>query len=147
MSRPPKEDRDAVRTSVLTLKLSVRDRAMLGRLAEARAAELRELTGQTIDVTMSGLIRWLAEKEASARGIATTAADTPADTTPRSDQIHGRLEAALAKGTPSIAIARAAGLDPAGLSRFRKHRKGLSAGKLAALDATLVKLGRKAHAA
>jgi hypothetical protein len=144
MARPPKEDRDAVRSSVLTLKLSVRDRDMLGRLAEARAAELRELTGQTIDVTMSGLIRWLAEKEAAARGIATTAADA---TTPRADQIHERLEALLAKGTTSIEIARAACLDPAALSRFRKHRKGLAAGKLAALDATLAKMARKAHAA
>lgn len=144
MARPLKEDRDAVRTSALTLKLSIRDRAMLGRLAEARAAEIHALTGQSIDVTMSGLIRWLAEKEAAARGFETKA---PADTSPPADQIHKRLEAVLAKGTPSVEIARAAGLDPAGLSRFRKHRKGLSADKLAKLDATLAKLGRKAHAA
>jgi hypothetical protein len=144
MARPPKEDRDAVRTSVLTIKLSAHDRTLLGRLAESRAEELRKLTGQSIDVSMSSLLRWVVEKEAAARGIASDAA--PEEPAPDAVALQKRLEAVLAKGMTSVDVARAAGIDPAGLARFRRHRKGLSADKQRDLGATLAKLARKGSA-
>jgi hypothetical protein len=141
MVRPLKEDRDAVRTSVLTIKLSAHDRALLGRLAESRAEELRKLTGQTIDVSLSGLLRWVVEAEAARRGIVSDA--DPEEPAPDAVALQKRLEAVLAKGMSSVDIARAAGIDPAGLARFRRHRKGLSATLQRALEATLAKLARK----
>jgi len=140
MARPPKESRAEVRTVNVSLKLNVRDRAILGRLAEMRSEELRQSTGQTIDVTLSSLLRWLAEKEAAARGIAT---DSPEEPAPDAVALQKRLEAVLAKGRTSADVARAAGIDPGGLARFRKHRTGLSADKQRALEATLAKLARK----
>ena len=57
------------RDQPITLKLSAIDRALLGKLVEARAAELRELTGQTVPVTIASLLRGLWERDAKARGL------------------------------------------------------------------------------
>jgi hypothetical protein len=121
--------------------MSLYDRALLGRLIESREEELRKLTGQSIDVSIAGLLRWLAEKEAAARGIDSGAAPEPP--APDAIALQKRLEAVLAKGRTSADVARAAGIDPGGLARFRKHRTGLSADKQRALEVTLAKLARK----
>jgi hypothetical protein len=67
--RPRLEDRSKAHVSTLTLKVSEDERALLARLAEDRARELHELTGQRIPVTISALLRWLAEQEAGRRGL------------------------------------------------------------------------------
>jgi hypothetical protein len=55
--------------SVYTVKFTQEERALVGRLIEARAAELREKTGQDIEVTIASYLRWLIEQDAHARGL------------------------------------------------------------------------------
>lgn len=69
MPRPRKEDRSNVKDTVLTMKLSPRDRAQLHKLLEARTAELLELTGERITVTFASYLRWLMDRDAKARSI------------------------------------------------------------------------------
>ena len=52
-----------------TLKFSAEERELVGRLVEARAKELRELTGSDVDVTIASYLRWLIERDAHARGL------------------------------------------------------------------------------
>jgi hypothetical protein len=68
MSRPPKDVSER-RDQPITLKLSANDRALLGKLVEARAAELRDLAGQTVPVTIASLLRGLWERDAKERGL------------------------------------------------------------------------------
>jgi hypothetical protein len=41
----------------------------LGQLIEARLAEVRQMTGQRIDMSASAYIRWLMDKDAHERGL------------------------------------------------------------------------------
>jgi hypothetical protein len=70
MAPPPKKASER-RDKPITLKLSTKDRVLLGRLVEARAAELHRLTGQTMPVTIASLLRWLWERDAYSRGLTT----------------------------------------------------------------------------
>ena len=67
MGRPKIKDRKQVKSTILTLKLTKAERERLAAIVDARAAELRTLTGQEIQITASSMIRWLIEKEAVAR--------------------------------------------------------------------------------
>jgi hypothetical protein len=62
---------DEATTTVYTLRFTQEERALVGRLIEARAAELREATGQDLEVTISSYLRWLIERDAQARGLST----------------------------------------------------------------------------
>ena len=68
MSRPPKKD-DERRDRPITLKLSANDRDLLGKLVDARAAELEALVGQRVPVTIASLLRGLWERDAKDRGL------------------------------------------------------------------------------
>lgn len=71
MGRPRLKDRRAVKSVLVTLKLSQEERDMLDRLVEARAADLRaETHGAHVDVTASSYLRWLIARDAESRGLA-----------------------------------------------------------------------------
>ena len=57
-----------------TLRFSAEERELVGRLVEARAKELREMTGSEVEVTVAGYLRWLVDRDAQARGLAGSAA-------------------------------------------------------------------------
>lgn len=66
--RPPIADREAVRSRLVTLKLSPTERDLLDRLIEARAIDLRaETSGARIEVTASSYLRWLLMRDAEVR--------------------------------------------------------------------------------
>lgn len=69
MARPKKKDRTEVKKKILTLKLTKQDHDRLAKLVEARAIEIEEATGQRIDLTASGYLRWLMDQDALARGL------------------------------------------------------------------------------
>lgn len=69
MARPKEPDRQKVKGVILTLKLTLAERARLKRLVEAREEELRKLTGQRIDVSASAYIRWLMDRDSQERGL------------------------------------------------------------------------------
>ena len=53
-----------------TLRFTAEERLLVDKLVEARAKELRELAGGSVEVTPTSLLRWLIEREAEARGFA-----------------------------------------------------------------------------
>jgi hypothetical protein len=69
MGRLPKEDRDAVKSTILAIRLSPVDRALFDRLLKARAEELSRLAGQPLEVTAASYLRWLLLRDAEARGM------------------------------------------------------------------------------
>jgi hypothetical protein len=73
MPRPPKPDRGTVKNTILAVRLSPDDRALVDRLVQARAEELARLAGQPIDVTAASYVRWLILRDAEARGMAVSA--------------------------------------------------------------------------
>src|SRR5690242_2357307 len=64
-ARPPEK----TGTTTFTLKFTTAERELVGRLLDARAKELREVTGQDMEVTIAGYLRWLIERDAQARGL------------------------------------------------------------------------------
>lgn len=69
MARPAKPAPER-RGSTITFKLTTTEAAWLKRLAAARADEIREQTGQLLDVTVAAYLRWLMHRDAVARGLA-----------------------------------------------------------------------------
>ncbi len=69
MGRRAKEDRGAVRTTVVGVKLSEAERSALDHLVEVRSAEIAEVMGERVEATASGVLRWLLLREAKARGM------------------------------------------------------------------------------
>jgi hypothetical protein len=69
MPRPPKADRDSVKSIVVGVKFSANERAVLDRLVKNRAAEAEKALGQKIEMSASAYIRWLVAKEATAQGV------------------------------------------------------------------------------
>ncbi len=61
--------RTAGEETSFTLRFSAEERELVGRLVEARAKELRDLTGAEVEVTVAGYLRWLFERDAQARGL------------------------------------------------------------------------------
>jgi hypothetical protein len=56
-------------TTTFTLKFSAEERELVGRLIASREKELRDATGQDLDVTIASYLRWLIDKDAQARGL------------------------------------------------------------------------------
>ena len=52
-----------------TIKFTEAERDLVGRLVQAREAELHESTGQQISVSIASYLRWLIEKDARERGL------------------------------------------------------------------------------
>lgn len=78
MPRPPKADRDAVKSIVVGVKFSAPERAVLDRLVSQRAGELERLAGgQKIDMSASAFIRWLVAKEAKEQEIDPSSLESP----------------------------------------------------------------------
>jgi hypothetical protein len=101
MPRPPREDRSNIKDVVLTLKVSKAERALLDRLAAARAAELAKLTGERTTVTVGRYLRWLMMRDAEARGMSPDD-DKPQDMPPKTGATPASAEPAPRK-KPSIA--------------------------------------------
>jgi hypothetical protein len=59
----------ATESTTFTLKFTTDERELVGDLIEVRAKELRETTGQDIEVSIASYIRWLIERDAQARGL------------------------------------------------------------------------------
>lgn len=64
MGRPKIADRTAVRATIVTLKLTEAERGQLDALVRQRADELKQITGQRIDLSASAFIRWLLDDRA-----------------------------------------------------------------------------------
>jgi hypothetical protein len=77
MPRPKKADRSAIKDVTITLKLSGPERERLGQLMEARAAELQKMTGQHIPVTIAAYLRWLMDRDAAERRLASLSGGEP----------------------------------------------------------------------
>ncbi|HEU4403704.1 MAG TPA: hypothetical protein VFS43_00190 [Polyangiaceae bacterium] len=105
MGRRPKEDRDLVKTVTVGVKLTVAEREALDRLVEVRSAELARLTGERIEATASGVLRWLMLEAAAARGIPTGAGEAR----PTGAPARPRATAKAPKGKPAKGRKRAGG--------------------------------------
>jgi hypothetical protein len=77
MPRPPKADRDAVKSIVVGVKLTPAEKAVLDRLVERRADEAEKALGQRFDVNASAYIRWLIAREAKAQGVDPEGLESP----------------------------------------------------------------------
>jgi hypothetical protein len=77
MARPKKENRDEVRGAIITLKVTKPERERLKKLIAAREAEIEKLTGEHFDVSISGYVRWLIDRDAKARGLKREATESP----------------------------------------------------------------------
>ena len=85
MVRPLIPNREAVKGTIFTMKLTPTERALLRQLVTQREGELAELTGQRIEVSASAFVRWLFIERARQVGIVAdvpTANDSPAPSTP-----------------------------------------------------------------
>ena len=56
-------------TTTFTLKFSLEERALIDKLVAARTAELREATGQELQVSVAAYLRWLIDKDAKDCGL------------------------------------------------------------------------------
>lgn len=132
----------------LTLRMTDHDRALLDRLVALRAEELSEMGATEIDVTAAAYLRGLIRREAKAKGITVPLPEAPAKPAappaaapPAEDAEAAKLRAAVLRaqngGESQTSIAKRAGIDPGGLSRFMKTGKGLGAEKLAKLAKAL----------
>lgn len=163
MARPTKEDRSQVADSTLAIRFTEGLRSTLDQLVALRAAELAE--EGVIDVTAGSFIRWLILKEARARGlgdpraqpakpdelkapprlslVAAVKAPVAAVKAPKPTKtpatLIDRIEKAIANGVSASTIAKSAGVDASGLSRYRKRKgeSGLSPEKEALVAAAL----------
>lgn len=106
MPRTPREDRSDVKDVVLTLKLSKSERALLDRLAAARAAELAKLTGERTLVTVARYLRWVMMRDAEARGMSLD------DVTPQAPPSKESAASADAKAVARKSPAKAAKTGP-----------------------------------
>jgi len=120
----------------LTLRMTDHDRALLDALVSARGTELAEMGATEVDVTAASYPRGLIRREAKAKGITVAVPEVakepaapmvPPATNKEAADLHAALLRAIATGDESQAsIARRAGIDTGGLSRFVKSGKGLS---------------------
>jgi ribosomal protein L11 len=69
MVRPLIPNREAVKGTIFTMKLTPTERALLGQLVTHREGELAGLTGQRIEVSASAFVRWLFIERARQVGI------------------------------------------------------------------------------
>jgi hypothetical protein len=53
----------------MTVQFTIEDRALLDRLVQARAEEVRKAVGQDVDVSIVSYLRWLLQKDARERGL------------------------------------------------------------------------------
>ena len=156
MVRPLIPNREAVKGTIFTMKLTGAERELLRQLVAQREGELAELTGQRLEVAASAFVRWLFIERAKHVGIpaevprangapsvapptpapAKRKAKAPADVTPPTAE---RVRAAVAKlvegGVVAKTLAEAAHVDAGALSKFRKGGT-LGEAKLEALWAT-----------
>lgn len=136
----------------LTLRMTDHDRALLDRLVALRAEELSEMGATEIDVTAASYLRGLIRREAKAKGVTVPMPEAPAKPaaspaaapteTPAEDPEAAKVLAALRRtledsGESQTSIAKRAGVDPGGVSRFLKTGKGLGPDKLAKLSKAL----------
>lgn len=70
----PRPKRTTSEETTFTLKLSLEERELAGRCVDARAKELREVTGSAVEVTLASYVRWLIEQDAKRRGLVDSAA-------------------------------------------------------------------------
>ncbi len=164
MVRPLIPNREAVKGTIFTMKLTPTERALLRQLVTQREGELAGLTGQRIEVSASAFVRWLFIERARQVGIVAdvpTANDSPAPSTPApvspssskpsrkpraakvapptAEQVRARVAELVEGGTMAKDLAAAAHVDPGALSKFRKGGT-LGEAKLAALWAACSKL-------
>lgn len=144
-----------MKSTILTLKLTLSERERLRALTAHREEELASLTGQRIEVSASAYIRWLMDQRALAVGLASTPTTTKAKPTPKAAKANPAAQAPLdvdgiraeasrlIKGgvTTGAKLAKAAGLDGGQFSRFRRG-ESVGAPKLAALEAACRKLAK-----
>lgn len=146
MPRKPKAGVAAEVT--LTLRMTDHDRTLLDRLVALRAQELAELGADEIDVTAASYVRGLIRREAKAKGLTSSPANTPApaepataemvaDDAPQAAEVRAALLRALQAGEVQSQLADRAGIDRSALSKFKKNGTGLSAEKLRSLAAAL----------
>lgn len=152
MPRKPKAGVAAEHT--LTLRMTDNDRALLDKLVALRAAELADLGADEIDVTAASFVRGLIRREAKAKGV-TVATAPEAPTAPPAAQAptsqpkaptpedaaaaaaQAALLRAIEKGESQAKIAKAAGVDPGALSKFKQTGSGLSPEKVRRLAKVL----------
>ncbi len=68
MPRPPRADRDTVKTWFLNVRLAAEDRDLLEQSIRARELELSRFAGQPLEVSAAAYVRWLIRRDAAARG-------------------------------------------------------------------------------
>jgi hypothetical protein len=56
-------------TTTFTLKFTGDERTLLDKLVAARADDLREATGQSLQVSVASYLRWLIDQDAKTRGL------------------------------------------------------------------------------
>jgi len=126
---------------ILTLRMTDHDYALLYALVADRNVERAEAGDDA--TTAAGYIRSLIRREAKAKGITVAVPEVgkepaapsaapvvPPATDKEAADLHAALLRAIDAGKESQAsIARRAGIDTGGLSRFVKTGKGLSAKK------------------
>jgi transcriptional regulator with XRE-family HTH domain len=126
-----------------TLRLTAHDRALLDKLVELEAEELRE---RGVDVNLSSAVRQLVRQAAKARGIVVTDEDLvarqarPAPRPPRAAQetVRTLLRKRMAqKRGLGAEIARRFGVEAAQVSRFKAGEEAFPAAKLDELYAFL----------
>lgn len=120
-----------------TLRLSALDRALLDKLVELEAEELRE---RGVDANISTVVRQLIRQAAKARGIVLEEAPPrPPRAVPRppkasQDQVRVLLVKQLAKHRGLGAeLARRLGVEPSQVSHFKAGTESFPAAKLDAL--------------
>ncbi len=126
-----------------TLRLTPHDRALLDKLVEVEAEDLRE---RGVDVNLSSVVRQLVRQAAKARGIVVTGEELtarearPEPRPPRAAQstvralLRKRLDAKRGLG---VEIARRFGVESAQVSRFKSGDDTFPAAKLDELFAFL----------
>lgn len=128
MGRPRTDDREKVKASILTMKLTTTERERLRALVEHRENELAGMTGQRIEVSASAFLRWLMDERARTVGLEASAipsappvAKRSVDTKPPSvEQVRAEVNRLLtAKVTSGRALAESVPMDSGQLSRFR----------------------------
>jgi Helix-turn-helix len=138
MGRPTK-DKSGPATETLTLRLTAEDRDLLNRLVALRAEELSDEAGE---VTATSYVRAFIRREARAKGLVAEGKQPsprkPAGTREATaDNVRAALVRTLKTGESQRSIARRAGVNAAGISRFVKGEAGLAPESLQKLAAAL----------
>jgi hypothetical protein len=132
--------------SVLTVRLSSRDRALLEKLVEKDRAELAD---RGVEVSLATVMRQMIRQTARARGVAADDAEvkaskaaakhrTPPPKDISQDDVRKLLVKALDAGKVTGAgLAKKCGVHPAQLSRFKKGKEAFPSAKISELLALL----------